>query len=560
MERRFVVGGVLLCAFALAVGTTTVVDLSTFQLNHQDRWLLLCQAVMLIVIGERLRGWSRPLKITRSGLAVTTLIVIGFCYLGHYWILSGYDLSRDEQMAVFDAEIFSSGRLVQPLPPFWQQHVAALNTLFMLPVERPIAWVSAYLPVNAMLRAVVGIVVDPAFTGPLLTAGGLLALYKCARQLWPGDTEAAPVALLLYLTSSQILFAGMTAYAMPAHLTFNLVWLWLFLLRRRIGDLGAVATGFVATGLHQPIFHPLFVVPFMVILLQQRAWARLAFYSVGYALICAFWLAWPHWSHALVTGPNSIAPAGGVDAWSRFELMLSESNDGRWVDMDTNLLRLVAWQGVLFLPLMVAGIVAAHRDRMMMALLATILLPIALMALIMPFQGNGFGYRYLHGVLGSGILLAVGGWRRLSLDRKFARSLLLRGAVATLVVTFPLQLWMAYRSYGAFAQVEKQVAQSGADYFVVGGSDTSFSNDLVINRPDLSNRPIRFFAEALREPFIGQICASRPRIGLPATALYRSIDRYFLAEPDPTADRRIAQLMPELEAAGCRVILVGRAE
>jgi hypothetical protein len=485
-------------------------------------------------------------------MAVLLLIV---CYLGHYRVLCGYDLSRDEQMAVFDSRIFAAGLRAQPLPVFWQQHTAALNALFMLPVEHPIAWVSAYLPVNALLRTLVGMIADPSLTGPLLTAAGLVALYKCARLLWPEDREAAVVACLLYITSGQILFAGMTAFAMPAHLTFNLVWLWLFLLRRWRADLGALAIGFAATGLHQPLFHPLFVAPFLLLLLRERAWKRLALYCGGYALICLFWLAWPGWVHGLVAGPNSITASTGVSYWSRLELMLADPG-ARWTDMAANLLRFAAWQNMLLVPLMIAGAMTARRNRLAAAFLATFLLPIAVMLLIMPFQGNGFGYRYIHGVAGTAILLAIYGWRHLRAREQHIRPLLVRSVVMTLILIFPLQIWMAHASYSAFASVEARVAASGADYFAVGGEDTSFSGDLVINRADLSNRPIRLYAEALRGSFLADICRPQPRIALPTTRLFRPIDAYFGARPDPAADRRIEHLKPALEAAGCKVTVL----
>ena len=555
LQRRHVFGAVLLCGLAMAVDFSRAVDLATFLLARQDRWLLVGQAIALIVIGERLGARSHPLNFVRGGLLATAALILIVCYLGHYWVLCGYDLSRDEQMAVFDSRIFAAGLRAQPLPVFWQQHTGALNALFMLPVEHPIAWVSAYLPVNALLRTTVGMIADPSLTGPLLTAGGLIALHQSARLLWPEDREAALVACLLYVTSGQILFAGMTAFAMPAHLTFDLVWLWLFLLRRWPADLGALAIGFAATGLHQPLFHPLFVLPFLMLLLRERAWVRLVFYCGGYALICLFWLAWPDWVHALVAGPNSITASTGVSYWSRLKLMLADPGP-RWTDMVANLLRFAAWQNMLLVPLMIAGAMAMRRNRMAATFLATFLLPIAVMLLIMPFQGNGFGYRYIHGVVGSGILLAVYGWRHMRAREENIRPLLVRSVAMTLVLIFPLQIWMAHASYSAFASVEARVATSGADYFAVGGEDTSFSGDLVINKPDLSNRPIRLYAEALRGPFIANICRPQPQIALPTTRFFRPIDAYFGAQPDPGADRRIEQLKPTLEAAGCKVVIL----
>jgi len=545
-----------LCGFALSVLASPLIDLSTFFLSHQDRWLLLAQALCLIVIGQRLPDRTRPLELSRGAVVAVAVLVAGFCYLGHFWVLRGYDLSRDEQMAVFDARIYSAGLRAQPLPALWQRDAWALNTLFMLPVGRPIAWVSNYLPMNALLRTAVGLVADPALTGPLLTGMGAVALYKCTRLLWPEDREASVLALLLYLTSGQILLAGMTAFSMPAHLTLNLIWLWLFLLRRWDADLAALLVGFVATGLHQPIFHPLFVAPFLTLLLRERAWTRLGFYGAGYALICGFWLAWPIWTHALVAGPNSVT-AAGTDYWSRLKLLLVGNSDPRLYDTGANLLRFVAWQNMLLLPLMVTGAALAFRNRNVAALLASVLVPIGVVMVIMPFQGNGFGYRYLHGALGSAILLSVYGWRRRAVARAQLRSLVIRGALMATIVGIPLQLWMANQLYAAFASVDARIATSGTDYFAVGSDDTSFAGDLVLNRADLSNRPIRLFAQALRVPLITEICRRGPRIGLPTSRFYSPINAYFAAPAERPADERIERLTPLLRSAGCTVVVVG---
>ncbi len=55
----------------------------------------------------------------------------------------------------------------------------------------------------------------------------------------------------------------MTPYAMTAHLAFNLAWLWLFLRRGPPAQVAAMAVGFLATGLHQLVFFPLFALPFL---------------------------------------------------------------------------------------------------------------------------------------------------------------------------------------------------------------------------------------------------------------------------------------------------------
>jgi hypothetical protein len=180
--------------------------------------------------------------------------LVVFCWAGRYLVLQDYDLSRDEQMAHFDAWILSHGQLFWALPSEWRgSGSSALNLMFMLPIGDSEAWVSNYLPVNAALHSLVGAVATPALTGPLLVGIGLLALCDVTRQIWPGRRDAVLVSALLYLLSAQILFTGMTAYAMTGYLTFNLIWLALFL-RNQIWSHGAaVLIGLIATGLHQPL-------------------------------------------------------------------------------------------------------------------------------------------------------------------------------------------------------------------------------------------------------------------------------------------------------------------
>ena len=549
------IASLVLCLCAVCLATFFPFPMATdtaVLFYRQDRWLLLVESGLLLAACVRTGNRERRLDLPPWALPLIALLLVGFCYAGGKWVLFGYELSRDEQLAVFDSKIFSSGLLAQPLPVFWQEHAAALNTLFMLPVIRPIAWVSAYLPMNAALRTVVGLVTDPSLIGPLMVALGLFSLWKCARSLWPEDREAAVVALLLYIGSGQVLFAGMTAYAMPAHLAFNLLWLWLFLLNRRITDLAALLVAFIATGLHQPLFHPLFAAPILFTLLRARNWSRITLFAIGYGAICAFWLAWPGWMHGLVAGPASTM-AAGTDYFTRLLATLSQGDSNRWQEMGANLLRFFAWQHLLLLPLMVVGIAVAWHERLVGALTLSILLTAGVMLLILPYQGHGFGYRYLHGTIGVAILLAVYGWRWLAARQGWVRPLFVRATFAGLVVLLPLQAWMGHGFYAPFAQIDRRITASGADYFITGENDVPCSHDLVINRPDLSNRPLRLIGEKVDEALIRNICRSGARVAMPTSAFFRPIEISYLMSRLTKADERFASLSPKLSAAGCRV-------
>ena len=550
----------LFAGLCFAVGRGVHKPITTDYLLLQDRWLLPVQLAMAgLALGVLAMPWrrARPFGLSRRGVVLLAVAIVALCWAGHRWLLLGYDLSRDEQMTTFDAWIYAHGRLAWPLPAPWQGDANALNLLFMLPVARPVAWVSAYLPGNAALRAAVGLVVDPALTGPLLTGLSVALTWGCARRLWPANSpenrEAAMVAVALLALSGQVVMAGMTAFAMPAHLAANLLWLWLFLADRRRADLAALAVGFSATGIHQPLFHPLFVAPWLALLLVRKKWGRLALFCAAYLAIGLFWLAWPHSTLGLVTGPHSLT-ASGADYLSRLRDTLALA-DQRWPIMAANLLRGLCWQpfALLALPLLGAG--RLRREPHAAALLTGALLPLVIMAAILPYQGHGFGYRYLHGVLGNVALLGGYGWQRLAPWQARLRPALLAGMALSAVVALPLQAALTHRIYAPFAHTSAAFSASGADYAIIGANDAPLALDLVINRPDLGNRPIRLSAGDIADidALGARICHKGITVALPADSAFGEIDSAFHTAPYGQANARLAAQTSLFADAGCGV-------
>lgn len=529
-------------------------NLTTFFLQRQDHMLLLLQAACLFLLCQRPRERTEALGLRPAHLLAVCLGLPVICYAGHYLLLMGHALSRDEQMVGFDAAIFASGRIVAALPAYWQAHVSALNDSFMLPVTHPQAWVSGYLPMNALLHAMIGFAGDSALTAPLLVGVGAIALHGCVRILWPDNREAPVVALLLYAGSGQILFTGMTSYAMSTLLTLNLVWLWLFLRNRRSSDFAALAIGFIATGLHQPLFHPLFVLPFGLWLLHQRQWSRVAIYGLGYIALCLFWLLWPQWILTLVSGPSSIAAGQGIDYVSRLIQTVRTGDAARFANMASNLLRFVAWQHMLLIPMVAAALPMIRRGGLPLALAAGAILPVSVFVIILPYQGHGFGYRYLHGVIGNFILLAIYGWMELDNARPAWRNLLLKSSAAGAIILLPVQASMAHALYAPYAAVSRQIDRIPADYVIISEEDASFASDLVINRPDLSNRPIRLLAEAGSTELFASLCRKQPILAFVDKRTLEGINAYFkIANPgDPS--KTTTPLVQHLTKHGCRLI------
>lgn len=532
-------------------------SLTTYFFKQQDV-LVLAAIVLALLLIARLpdlpfaRFGDTPVS-RRFWPFATALLLAAACYAGHHLLLSGYSLTRDEQMADFDAYIWAHGKLFWEVPLQWREGIAALNHSFMLPITGNVAWVSNYLPGNALLRMLVGRIADPALTSPVLVAIGAIALSGVIRRIWPDRNDAVIIGLLLYAGSSQIVLTGMMAYAMTAHLAFNLCWLWLFLMNKRKADVAALAIGFLATGLHQPIFHPLFVLPFFAIIFMGRDWRRLALFCAGYAAICLFWACWPIWINSLATPAHTGHAPAGVDFWTRAMMAITSFNAlSLWL-MALNMMRLIAWQHILLFPLILLGLNAVRGgDQLARALLAGILLPIFASWIILPYQGHGWGYRYVHGVLGNFILLGVYGWCSLSSkELPVARRAMTWGSGATLTLV-AVHAVMVHNFYAPYAALARQISSSKADMAMVEMGGAPFMADVVLNRPDLANRPIRLIGELTPDAVLQSQCRQRKSmIVVSATVMQPVRDVFGLPAQTPAGEfTRKAQLARSL---GCFV-------
>lgn len=438
-------------------------------------------------------------------LSILTILL----YIIRCDFLFNYDLSRDEKMVTFDSAIYHQGRLFYPLSEFWRRLYPALNPLFILPVGDRDGWVSSYLPVNAALRGLLTWVMPANLVSPLLVLTGGIIIWRISRRLWPDSHQTQTVVLLLYIGSSQVMVAGTTTYAMTAHMTFNLLWLWLFLQHRPAACAGAIIVGFFATGLHQPIFHPLFVAPFFILLRQERRWGELIQYSLGYACIGLFWSIWPTYVSGLGAHPVPIILANqNVGYLGRLLNSIEPLTlNSVWL-MCLNILRFFTWQHILMLPLMVIGLLHARNEEIILPLICGIFLLLIVMFGLMAPQAWGWGYRYLQGFIGNGILVAGYGWRYL--ERKNIAPLQMMGLATaiSMALVLPLHFLMARQFLEPFARAESNLSKMDADVVIIDDDilTSPFVFDLIINQPDVTNRPIMLGRTRLRPSDIPILC------------------------------------------------------
>ncbi len=505
---------VIIAALMLAV-VLVQRDLTRWYLVWQDA-LALVLIVLLIDFGYKipwkLAGSEKLVLQSRmwqwQAIAGIFLLLAGWA--GHHWIMQGYALSRDEQMVLFDVAIFESGHWLAKIPNVWHPYFEALNSTFLLRVPDNSVWASAYLPVNAlghlMMEKLTG---EAALFPPFATAVGFAGLWWIMDMLWPQRRDVKIAGTLFYVLSAQILAASMTSYAMAAHLGLSNLWLALYIKNRWWSHALALLIGFAATGLHQLIFHPLLAMPFIVLLFWQRRYAYGAMYGVAYGAIGLFWAGWFAGLLAPWSSAGQLGQSQGVVGFASVAIGLlvdfKLENIGL---MGANLLRLISWNHALLLPLFLVGggLAWKTRNALRLAMVASVFCTTFAMLALLAYQGHGWGYRYLHAHIGMIILIALGGFVHFA-DRNWnIWPNIWRTACVASLALLALHLWQARAMVAPYATASRAIDAMDADVVIIDNRGAPFADDLVLNRPDLSNRPIRLALSAMQDNDIQKLC------------------------------------------------------
>ena len=518
-RRRTICCALVLLLTTLWAARITARPLALYLVQTEDVPVLFIASAAILLTMFWSPRWRLPeLPSTRvllaAGIVLATLLT-----WGTYALMGNFPLSRDEHMVVFDMAVFNSGRLAVPIAPEWRPFALALVPNFLLNANHPVGFVSAYTPVNAMLRAAFSKIADPAWYNPLLVIAGGAALLDIARRTFGKSDRACLVVLLVYSLSAQVLANAMTTYSMTGHLAFNLIWLAAFLRGGKIGNSVALVTGFLAVGLHQVAFHPVFVAPFLLWKLREGQWRIVLLYSAAYVSFIAWWALYPMLVSPLVSA--GVGHASHDNFLTEGVIARLMKHDPRSISlMVLNLLRFVSWQNLALLPLLVAGVPVATRERgLARALLVGIVFWILFLGVVMAEQGRAYGYRYLNGYEGSFALLAGFGYREL--EQRIGRQA--DGIVAalsglTVVAAIPMLFTATSQSLRPHLAMQRLISGQHApavliDNTVAATTDGRFADnadDHVRNLPNLSNRPLRFGADNLDAGQLIALCRRMP--------------------------------------------------
>ena len=558
-KRRTAAWGLLLLILTVWAARLRAHSTALYLVQSQDLPVLFLASFATFLVILWRPQWSLPERRARPlMLMVGGAAIVGLLAWGTYALMGNFPLSRDEHMVVFDMAVFDRGALAVPLAPEWRPYALALVPKFLLNSNQPSGLVSAYLPMNAVLRLVFSKIANPALYNPLLVVAGGAALFDIARRTFGVESRACWVVLLVYGLSAQVLVNAMTTFSMTAHLAFNLIWLAAFLRGGKWGHSAAILTAFVATGLHQLVFHPFFAAPFLLWKLREGQWKLVLAYAAAYAAIILWWACYPLIVSPLVAGPT--AHASDADFISQRMIPLLLNRDPRTVPLTIlNLMRLVAWQNLALWPLLIAAIPVALRERgLARAALLGIALWILFLALVLPEQGRGWGYRYLDGYQGSFALLAGYGYRELEqrIGRQADGMVLLLSSL-TAVLAMPLLFISIHRFMQPHLAMERLIVAQPTPFVViddnlsdsVDGRWADNALDHVRNLPDLTNRPLRFSAEELTPSLLEQLCLRGPVTPITRADMHRLGFLLNVQERSPDFERLIASV--QARAPGC---------
>lgn len=455
-----------------------------------DRWQLLgfvIVAALFVIILRQPSQSPMQLRWKRISIHWIAIAVFTVATAGTHLVFQNYPFAMDEFFADFQAAIFAKGHLWATIPKSLAPIAyAATPALANFQPETP-AWTAAYLPVYAALRTPFFLLGCSWLVNPLLAGISVLALAAVIQKIWPNEADLPFVGVALLALSPQFLITSMTAYAMPAHICVNLLWLACFLRNDRLAFWLPPWIGVLALGLHQPNIHFFFVAPFILRLLWNRRWIRATYFVLVYAAGSAFWLKFIEWRTPI--SPHAAA------AVSQFYNYFEVPSLPRLLDHLIGVTQILAWNGCALVFFSVLGVVAWKKSPPVIAdLIAGMILALDCFLLFTENQGHGWGNRYFYSYLGSFALIAVAGFHHFQqhLTRMEKRALA-SVTLAGFVIQFSMQTWEAHTVVAPFARARDYFQSRLVETVVIDTNRIWYGQDLVRNQPGLGNRPQLLF-------------------------------------------------------------------
>jgi hypothetical protein len=415
-ERRIVVLGVILTAIALAylqaanhhyLSTRRMTPIFRYLLTVDDpktAWLTLGVCVLAAF-------WKNPAPLIKVidfiGSNVNTILMasIALLGLGAVFIYHNNAFCMDEYAAIFQAKIFAAGRLTAQLPPSVVDWLIppGFNGAFLVASRTTGQAMEGYWPGFSLLLAPFEFLDIPWLCNASLAGFAIFLVHRITFEI-TGDRRAAGWAVLFTVGSGVFAAYAISYYSMQAHLTANLLFVWLLLKPTPYRAFGAGAVGSLALVLHNPFPHMLFAAPWIIAFACSKEQRRSFFALIlGYLPLTIFIGAGWLYLREFVTSGNS-----GFNLISNNINTVFSLPDKSIVGMRVAaMVKMWIWAVPCLFLFAVLGRLRRGDDRHVRLLAQSAVVTFVGYVFFIFDQGHGWGYRYFHSAWGVVPILAA---------------------------------------------------------------------------------------------------------------------------------------------------------
>ena len=475
-------------------------------------------------------AWRDPAPFTRlaeiigrhAGLVViATVVILAFLSVCVY---RGRAFSMDEYAAVFQAKLFASGRVTTQLPPAVVDWLVprGFNGDFVFASRVTGEAMGVYWPGFALLLAPFEWLGAPWLCNAALAGAALFLIHRITWEI-SGDRRAAGWAVLFAAASGAFIANAISLYSMQAHLTANLLFVWLLLRPTPYRAFGAGVVGSLALVLHNPFPHAVFAIPWIIALARSQPLRKDLFCLLGgYLPLCILLgIGWVHLRGQVIAGPaGPSAPLGSAASAAGYFASFSLPDRPMFDMRVAAAVKMWLWAVPCLFVFAVLGRLRLGGDPRIRLLAASACLTFVAYLFVIFDQGHGWGYRYFHSAWGVVPILA--GCAMSGPARPGGRLAAFAGAAAVLnlLVIVPLQL---RHIDGIITRHEAQLPPAhrpGNNVYFIRSARGFYPADLVQFDPLLRDADLRLLSRGtvLDEALVRQNWPSATLVGRSAIA------------------------------------------
>ena len=501
-DRQIIVLGILLTTVALAYfyaadnyyfSTRLMTPIFQYLLMVNDfntAWLTLGVCVLAAF-------WKNPVPLLKVvdfvgshvvGVATATVALLA---LGTVFIYHNNAFSMDEYAAVFQAKIFAAGQLTAQLPPSVVDWLipSGFNGAFLVASRATGQAIEAYWPGFSLLLAPFEFLGIPWLCNAILAGFAILLIHSITLQIT--DRRAAGWAVVFALASGAFVANAISYYSMQAHLTANLLFVWLLLKPTAYRAFGAGAVGSLALVLHNPFPHAMFAAPWIVAIALSKEQRRSFFPLVlGYLPLLIFVGAgWLHLRAAVTAGDS------GFNVISNNINAVFSIPDKSMIDMRVAaMVKMWIWAvPCLFLFALLGRLRRGDDPRVRLLMQSAVVTFVGYVFVIFD-QGHGWGYRYFHSAWGVIPILAACAMTGRSESNGRLAAFAGAAALLSLLLVVPYQMMQINGIIARHSAQLPKPRRPGNDVYFIHASGGFYLGDLVQMDPLLRDQDLILFS------------------------------------------------------------------